>query len=296
MSSQAESIVESSPETSVTSASGERKLSSSSSTRLPPSTPAPLPPNTEVTAVAHASAPPPSQASSTASLSPAIYIPSLLTAGAPKESGSFWDIFSGGNVDKNKDKDMLASNGGVITGSFSTTVQMNLPTSALKRNNELLEWCPDLNIIPPNTSLHRDWIVDQENLAERDRICGHNPHALRFGFIDELGEYHPMLPYYTEQTNTQGNMKKKETKYTIRAREAAKDILSSIQHHRSPTMAQYEAVRSAYGLYAAQTQSLNAPSDSSAVSSASPYTDTSSLPSVVIPETMRWTLNNDDGI
>lgn len=106
---------------------------------------------------------------------------------------------------------------------------------------DLQEWCPDLNLPPPVNTLGADWLRAAAALADTDRATQHvPPYTLRFGFVDELGEYHALLEWATSSDQGVGGAtgatgaaaRRRESKHTARAREAAKDILSSIQHHR----------------------------------------------------------------
>ena len=120
------------------------------------------------------------------------------------------------------------SNVGGSDSSFWDLFSSSAPQAKLSR--DLVDWAPDLTDRPTLTPLAQDWLKQINALTEQDRVTGHvAPFALRFGFVDELGEFHPMLDW-GESSN-----KKRENKHTARAREAAKDILSSIQHHRVGT-------------------------------------------------------------
>jgi len=143
-----------------------------------------------------------------------------------------------------------ASVGGGGAGESGFWDSMFSSGTLTKCSPDLLEWCPDLGLAPPQTTLGNvaDWVRLQQSLADSDRATGHvPPYPLRFGYVDELGEYHPQLEWATSAdggtaagaagggsgSGTAGRSKR-ESKHTPRAREAAKDILSSIQHHRVP--------------------------------------------------------------
>jgi hypothetical protein len=143
-----------------------------------------------------------------------------------------------------------ASVGGGGAGESGFWDSMFSSGTLTKCSPDLLEWCPDLGLAPPQTTLGNvaDWVRLQQSLADSDRATGHvPPYPLRFGYVDELGEYHPQLEWATSADggtaagaagggggSGAAGRSKRESKHTPRAREAAKDILSSIQHHRVP--------------------------------------------------------------
>jgi len=174
----------------------------------------PIPPRSSTQPPSPQSMPQPQRTGPVPSYTPAVTLSSPIGSGtAPSAGGdsSFWDsMFSSGQL--------------------------------AKCSPEVLEWCPDLaDLAPPQTTLGADWIRLQQNLIESDRATGHvPPYTLRFGYVDELGDYHSQLEWATSAdvsgagvaTTGGSGRSKRESKHTARAREAAKEILSSIQHHR----------------------------------------------------------------
>lgn len=193
-------------------------------------------------------------------------VPSAAAAGGSASSGgggggsSFWDLFS----------------------------------SSKPKTSDVIEWCPDLSIPPPFTTLGAPtlWMAAHHLLATQDAVSGFHSGNLQFGTIDELGEYQAMTEIE----------RKKEGKYTARAREVAKEVLASIQH----SYPSYKQRRS--GVMPALTTQTNATAhtieDLTAPLSPPPMppalhagnVPSTTSPHADVPENLWWMAGEADGI